>query len=83
MPFDPATRRTTRILMESRENDKPVFRMAKYMFVSYDGDPDRYIEPVPQNVDGTGFASEIIVGMEVFGRRPYEVHSFDDGPVDN
>lgn len=93
MPFDKTTRRETRLLQELYRDGKgrPVYRMLNYAFVEYDGDPDRYLEPLPvlrygpdeRITDAVGDGAGLIVGFEYFVGRPFEVHAFDDVNASN
>lgn len=48
--FDPLQRRETWLFQEMCRDvntSEPVYRALQYVLVSYDGDPQQYIEPVP------------------------------------
>jgi hypothetical protein len=89
--FDPTQRRETWVLQSTgnigRDN-KPTYKRAKFMWVEYDGDPGRYMEPcshirdfhdvqfgnpvIPEQ-DGT-----LIHGFEIIDSVTInEVHRFD------
>lgn len=89
--FDKAQRRETLVFQEiGRENGKPLNRRMQFNLVTYDGDPNRYIEPRPASdfldavnaeprvlramADGVG----VIEGFEFYTARPYAVHAFND-----
>lgn len=90
MPFESTTRRETRLMKELfRDRGRPVFQMLSYCLVEYEGDPDRYIEPLPdgggrhisttdQMLNPLTLGLGQIVGFEYFTARPFEVHAFDD-----
>jgi hypothetical protein len=68
--------------------------MLNYCLVEYDGEPDRYVEPLP---DGGGrhiSSTDVminpltqglgqIVGFEYFTARPFEACAFDDADAVN
>jgi len=87
MPFSTQSRRETRLLQEIYRDatNRPVYRMLEYCLVEYDGNPDRYIEPLPVPYVTTDEVQEPvydgvgqIVGIEYATSRPFEVHAFND-----
>jgi hypothetical protein len=87
MPFDPDTRRETWLFQEMYRDsgNRPVYRRLSYNLVEYDGDPDKYIEPVSmQSEDEMPFDARTsgdpgaMVRFEIYTSRPFELHSFND-----
>jgi hypothetical protein len=89
MPYANDQKEVTAVFFEIGKGAKetPIYQRAGFNFVSYDGDPDRYIEPVNANVQmntlGTDHVlytapetRERLVGFEFFRGRPFEVHAF-------
>lgn len=86
--FDPKLRRETRLLklLYRDERGRPVYRMLPYALVEYDGDPDRYLEPlsIPQYGPGDRMATEavdgigLIIGFEVYNSRPFDMFAYND-----
>lgn len=99
MAFDPRERLETWVFYEIAKtgDGRPVYRRANYNFVSYDGAPERYLEPVnndnvamTENAAGT-YAHQMlkpdthfgrVVGFEFLRGDPVGVHSFGDRPVE-
>lgn len=53
--FDPAMRRETLVFQRlgiMNRQGKPCLKRAGYLWVEYDGVPDRYLEPLSWNADG-------------------------------
>lgn len=89
--YDPTQKRETWLLQQvaTDPGNKPVYRRARMNLVSYDGNPERLIEPVNMSdhynpidkqvysalADGAGLMASI---EYVSASRMYEVHSFDD-----
>lgn len=96
--YDPALRVETWVFFEiGKIGRKPVYKRAGFNYVSYDGDPERMIEPV--NKDGQVLSSapsgtyshQMLRPTQHFGQvgnfeilrgRPSEVHNFSDLYVD-
>jgi hypothetical protein len=89
MAFANETKEVTAVFFEVGKGaqDAPIYQRAGFNFVSYDGDPDRYLEPVNASgvVDALGTAHtlfttpatrENITRFEFFRGRPFEVHAF-------
>lgn len=85
--FDPSTRRETWLfqLMFIDPGGKKVWRRLAYNLVSYDGNPERYIEPVSAAFDdqiefdpNKAGDPGAVVGFEFFESRPFEFMSVND-----
>lgn len=88
--YDPAKRVETWLFQRLGVDDqkKPVYRRLKYNLVSYDGSPERVLEPLAPSslADITGNGTVIdpmahfgrVGGFEYFNGRPFEVFSIDD-----
>lgn len=94
--FDPATRRETRIYQEMfTERGRKVYKELAYAYVEYDGDPARYLEPLPPSdfinvLDGSGDPIDprvdgcgAIVGIEYVTARPFDWFSYNDVDENN
>jgi hypothetical protein len=91
MPFDPATRRETWLFQQigTTAAGKPIYRRLSYNFVEYEGESDRYLEPVSAELDDRPYTDPriagepgAVVGFEFFNARPFETHSINDFSVD-
>lgn len=93
--FDPTTKEVTLVLnpIARGAGKKPIYRLAGYAFVSYDGSPDRYLEPrnLCRDVDITGTNAvvlntaarvERVVGFEIISGRAYETQCFPPDTYD-
>lgn len=89
MPFEPDTRIETWIFVRvgSARLRNPRYRRARFNYVEYDGNPDRYMEPVSacELADITGTVSAFNKHRGIIGRAEYydqnpvaELHDFSD-----
>ncbi len=89
--FDPREREETRVFIQigNGAGQKPVYREARYLLVSYDGDPELVVEPANAErfVDFMTNACTVmkpgthvgrVAGIQFVQGRQFEVHSFDD-----
>lgn len=89
--FDPAQRVETWLFQQIATDpltNKPIYRRMKYNLVSYDGSPERVLEPVNAEpmvdilTSGHVLAPQShfgrVGGMEYFTARPNEVFGLDD-----
>ena len=89
MAYAAQDKETTAVFFESGRStkEKPVYRRAGFNLVSYDGDPDRYIEPrnaaVQLDTLGTTYVvfstpatAERIVDFQFYTGHPYETQCF-------
>lgn len=96
MAFSAADRDITLVFKETGRNsfhERPVYRRAGYNLVSYDGSPDRFVEPVNAclSVDSIGMSftlmqtpeqAERIIGIEYIRGRMSDVVAFPPDYVD-
>jgi hypothetical protein len=93
MQFDPKTREVTMVFQDVGKDalNNPVWRRAGFNLVTYDGDPNRWIEPVNACQDedvmttpvaGTKRWPERISGIEHIRGSMFEVHNFAPDKID-
>lgn len=91
--FDPYLRRETWVFQQIGTDPRgtPLYRRMGFNLVSYDGSPDKWIEPISIGADGVNTVSPnvttidiagreagVIAGFEYYGARPFEAQSFGD-----
>lgn len=94
--FENATREVTLVFQnigKSLIGENPIWRRAGFNLVSYDGNPDKWIEPVnvcltvdalgtTQTILSTPATVERIAGIEYVQGRMFEVHNFAPMAID-
>jgi hypothetical protein len=90
--FDPSTRRETWLFQKmgiDQVTGKPMYRRLGYNYVSYDGSPDKYLEPVVSELENypgmnPNVSGEpgIVVGFEFFDSRPFEGIGLNDVTIE-
>jgi len=94
MPYANEQKEVTAVYLEIGKGAKeqPLYQRAGFNFVAYDGDPDRFIEPVNAAtaldtlgttcvIASTPSTQERITGFEFVRGRAYEVHAFSPDNV--